>query len=104
MQVRAVRRGLIGSRVVEPGEVFDCPDDQLALVSHDAAGHSLGWMTPTSRDDALTVVQLRAKKSMKPDPRPCDGLWPVGHHATANYLPREEGSTADTPPDLPTAA
>ena len=80
MLVRATRRGqtphlcrefigtddLIGrvisaAKMHEPGDVFDCPPEHIALVSEHATG--VGWMELVNEGDHARLLDHRAGKA-----------------------------------------
>jgi hypothetical protein len=55
MKVRAVSRGYQNNRTRYPGEIFECPERDLALVGH-APG---GWMEPVHQHEIAALLQSR---------------------------------------------
>jgi hypothetical protein len=76
MLVRATQRGHFQNRIIEAGETFDCPPEEVALVMLGPAGEQLGWMQPVQWAP-LKPIKLRRT----PDASPAaagHSLWPPG--------------------------
>jgi hypothetical protein len=65
-----MKRGQLGARTVEPGEVFECPTEHLALCMTGPAGEALGWMEPARGEDRAAadamLADLIARSREKP--------------------------------------
>lgn len=116
MKVKALSRGQVIDRIIDPDTgikhechriierdtEFECPDDQLALISIGLSGEQLGWMVPIDKEDLL--AHRDSLRSPAPaNPIPCaDGLWPVGHHSSydmSRRIPVSNDAISDLPPE-----
>jgi hypothetical protein len=58
VRARATRRGQFGSRIIDPGEVFACPVESLALEEDHGDQHhgGSGWMQLVDPEELLPLL------------------------------------------------
>jgi hypothetical protein len=80
----------LNHRIIEVGEQFDCPLDQLALIStelpHLRPHPDTGWMEAVTNDGRALAAEIKAHPPLAAGVD--HGLWPVGHGIGNDALDR----------------